>query len=53
MDNIQKIEFNKIYIIEDIFSTGLTEISKFKNIIDTSNYDKELKIKNHMYICFL
>src|ERR1700761_4252060 len=44
MDNIQKIEFNKTYIIEDIFSTGLTNISKFSSIIDISNYDSKLKI---------
>lgn len=37
MKDIQKIEFNKTYIIEDIFSTGLTEISKLKKLIDIKN----------------
>lgn len=37
MVDIEKIEFNKTYIIEDIFSTGITEISKLKKLIDIKN----------------
>jgi hypothetical protein len=46
MENIQKIEFNKTYIIEDIFSTGFTEFSKLKFLIDikNSNFNENNKI---------
>lgn len=37
MENVKKIEFNKTYIIEDIFSTGLTEFSNLKKLIDINN----------------
>ena len=37
MENIKKIEYNKTYIIEDIFSTGITEIDKLKSLIDIKN----------------
>lgn len=37
MENIKSIDFNKTYIIEDIFSTGLMEISKIKKLIHPKN----------------
>lgn len=55
MNNIKKIEFNKTYIIEDIISTGLTDISKFKPLINISEYinNDEGYLKNNEKIsCF-
>lgn len=49
MENIKDIKFNKTYIIEDIFSTGLTEISKLKKIIGPEN--KKIN-KNDKINCF-
>lgn len=46
MENIKDIEFNKTYIIEDIFTTGLIEISKINQIknIKKSKLNKKDKI---------
>lgn len=55
MDNIKELEFNKTYIINDITSTGLTDISKFKPLINISKYinDDENYLKNNDKInCF-
>jgi radical SAM protein with 4Fe4S-binding SPASM domain len=41
MDNIKKVEFNKTYVIEDIFSTGLTAISNLKKLINIENRSNE------------
>ena len=46
MESIEKIEFNKTYVINDIFSTSLTNVSNFEKLIDVSNSNivqKELK----------
>jgi hypothetical protein len=45
MENIKKIEYNKTYIIEDIFSTGITEIDKLKSLIDIKNRNFKENVK--------
>lgn len=55
MNNIKEIEINKTYIIDDIISTGLTDILKFKPLIDISKYinNDENYLKNNDKInCF-
>lgn len=37
MKMFKEIETNKIYIVEDVFSTGLTEFSKLKSLFNISN----------------
>lgn len=45
MEDVKKIEFNKTYIIEDIFSTGLIEISELKVLMEkNSKLNKKDKI---------
>lgn len=49
MEDIKKIEFNKTYIIENIFSTGITEFSKIKELIDINNNSIKENVKIHCF----